>query len=86
MATLDFTPQLRRFVDAPSLQAEVLSLAELLALAFAQRPRLRDYVLDEQGQLRPHVAVFVDGRRCLRLDTPLRPDSRVHVMQALSGG
>jgi len=55
----------------------------------AINPRLRGYILDDQGHLRPNVVVFIDGRRArdLRgLTDPLGPDSRVHVLQALSGG
>lgn len=86
MPQLHFTPQLRRFVAAPSLQAEAATLQALLALAFAQAPALRAYVLDDQGALRPNVAVWVDGRRELNVDAALHPDAQVHVLQALSGG
>jgi hypothetical protein len=87
MAELAFTTQLQRFgLRLPTVQAPAPTLAALLDLGFAQAPELRDYVLDEQGGLRPHVAVFVDGRRCTDLAWPLAADSRVFVMQALSGG
>ncbi|MFO1295012.1 MAG: MoaD/ThiS family protein, partial [Rubrivivax sp.] len=46
-------------------------------------------VLDDQGDLRANVVVFIDGRRCTdrhRLDDALAPTSSVHVLQALSGG
>jgi molybdopterin synthase sulfur carrier subunit len=89
MPTVHFTPQLRRFVDAPSVQTSAGHLRAALEDAFAGNPRLRGYVLDDQGHLRPNVVVFVDGRRSderVRLDQPLQPGSRVHVMQALSGG
>jgi sulfur-carrier protein len=46
-------------------------------------------VLDDQAHLRANVVVFVDGKRCadrVALADPLLPDSRVHVLQALSGG
>jgi molybdopterin synthase sulfur carrier subunit len=46
-------------------------------------------VLDDQGRMRPHVVAFVDGERVrdrAALDVPLRADSRVFVLQALSGG
>jgi molybdopterin synthase sulfur carrier subunit len=86
MPALHFTPQLRRFVDTPQLECEAVRLAPLLEAAFALNPRLRGYVLDDQGMLRPHVAVFVDGRRTLDLQAPLQADSQVHVLQALSGG
>jgi len=86
MPHLQFTPQLRRFTVTPEVEFAASTLSELLAAAFAQNPALRGYVLDDQGDLRPNVAVFVDGCRCLQPTQPLRPDSRVYVMQALSGG
>ena len=64
-------------------------LREGLEAAFAINPRLRGYILDDQGHLRVNVVIFIDGRRVrdLRgLTDPLGPDSRVHVLQALSGG
>ena len=33
-----------------------------LAAVFATQPALRGYVLDDQGALRRHVAVYVNGR------------------------
>jgi len=86
MAQIQFTPQLRRFTDTPVLDCPAASLSEALAAAFAVNPRLRGYVLDDQGELRPHVAVFVDGRRSLDINQALRTDSQVFVLQALSGG
>lgn len=89
MARLVFTPQLRRFLDVPEVQTGAATLREALEAAFEANPRLRGYVLDDQGHLRPNVVAFVDGRRStdrIALNDPLQPDSRVHVMQALSGG
>ena len=89
MPTVVFTPQLRRFVDAPEVLCDAADLRAALDAAFARQPRLRAYVLDEQGGLRPNVMVFIDGQRCderQRLDQALAPGSRIHVMQALSGG
>ena len=89
MARIVFTPQLRRFVETPEVQTSAVSLRDGLEAAFAVNPRLRGYVLDEQGHLRANVAVFIDGRR-LRdgrdLSDALAADSAVHVLQALSGG
>lgn len=89
MPRLSFTPQLRRFLDVPEVDTPALSLRPALESAFERNPRLRGYVLDDQGHLRANVVIFVDGRRCserIRLDDALRPDSVVHVLQALSGG
>ena len=63
-----------------------VNLAALLEQAFAQSPRLRAYVLDDQGGLRENVAAFIDGRRSLDVKALLQPHSRVFVLQALSGG
>ena len=89
MPRLFFTPQLARFTAAPELETSAKTLRAALEAAFAVNPQLRGYVLDDQGHLRANVVAFIDGRRCtdrVLLDDPLRPDSEVHVLQALSGG
>lgn len=89
MARIVFTSQLRRFTEVPQVDAPVPTLRDALEAAFEANPRLRGYVLDDQGHLRANVVAFVDGRRCTErvlLHDALRPDSEVYVMQALSGG
>jgi hypothetical protein len=89
MAYVEFTSQLQRFVDIPKLDCDARTLGEALTLAFDHNPRLRGYILDDQGHLRTHVAVFIDGRRVRdrsELSDPLSAQSKVYVLQALSGG
>jgi len=89
MPRVAFTPHLRRFTEAPEVDCDAPTLRAALDAAFERNPRLRGYVLDDQGHLRANVVVFVDGQRSLdrvALAQPLAPGSRVHVMQALSGG
>ncbi|HUG21455.1 MoaD/ThiS family protein [Piscinibacter sp.] len=89
MARIEFTQQLRRFTDTPVIESGAATLRSGLEAAFAVNPRLRGYVLDDQGHLRANVVVFIDGRRTtdrVSLNDSLRPDSQVHVLQALSGG
>ena len=89
MAHLHFTQQLARFLNVPTVDVSASSLRVALDSVFAQQPRLRGYVLDEQGALRPNVVIFIDGVRCRErsvLDDALRPDSQVYILQALSGG
>lgn len=89
MARVEFTPQLKRFTEAPSIDAPAASLREALDAAFERNPKLRGYVLDDQGHLRANVVVYIDGqasRDRLTQTDALRPDSRVYVLQALSGG
>jgi hypothetical protein len=89
MARLFFTQQLARFTTLPQVDTAAHRLRAGLDTAFEANPRLRGYVLDEQGHLRPNVVIFIDGRRCtdrVALDDPLKADSMVYILQALSGG
>ena len=55
----------------------------------APRDEVLGPLLDDQGHLRANVVIFVDGRRSgdrVALADPLSAHSRVHVLQALSGG
>ncbi len=89
MPRVSFTPQLRRFLSVPDVDTPATTLRAALDAAFAPNPRLRGYVLDDQGHLRANVVIFIDGRRSVdreALADPLAPQARVHVLQALSGG
>ena len=89
MPRIFFTPQLARFTATPEVETSANSLREALEAAFAINPQLRGYVLDDQGHMRANVVAFIDGRRCenrVALTDPLHADSRVHILQALSGG
>lgn len=74
---------------AASVEVPGATVSEVLEGLFARHPSLRGYVLDEQGSVRHHVAIFVDGTSLGRknsLNQPLGAHSEVHVLQALSGG
>jgi molybdopterin converting factor small subunit len=89
MATVSFTSALQRFLPAPSAQVEGSTVGAALAAVFASRPALRGYVLDDQGALRRHVAVYVNGepvRDRVGLTDPVGSHDEIHVFQALSGG
>ena len=84
-----FTPALQRHVACPPADVEGRTVREALDRAFGQNPRARAYVLDEQGALRKHMVVFVDGEAILDrtgLSDGVGADSQIYVMQALSGG
>jgi hypothetical protein len=89
MASVAFTKNLERHVPCPRVEAPGRTLREVLDHVFAANPRLRGYVLDEQGVLRKHMVVFIDGRQVLdrtALSDEVAPTSEIYVMQALSGG
>jgi molybdopterin converting factor small subunit len=48
-------------------------------------PRLRGWILDDRGEVRRHVNVFVNGERMVA-DAALGPDDVVYVLPSISGG
>lgn len=89
MAKLLFTQQLRRFTEVPEIETAATNLRAALEDAYRVNPRLRGYIQDEQGHVRQHVAIFVDGLRIrdrVQLNDVISANSIVHVLQALSGG
>lgn len=86
---LVFTPALERHVACPAEAVEGETVRAALDDYFARHPKVRSYVVDEQGKLRHHVVVFIDGQQ-LRdrggLSENVSSSSEIYVMQALSGG
>lgn len=89
MPRIAFTPNLRRHLDCPALEAEGATLRAALDQVFALNPRLRGYLLDEHGRLRKHVAIFVNDVPIadrVALADPVAPRDEIFVFQSLSGG
>ncbi len=87
MPRVVFTSHLQRYFDCAEAVVPAHTLRAALQQVFERQPRARDYVLDEQGELRRHVFVFIDGERIRDgLDVPVGDASQVYVMQALTGG
>jgi sulfur-carrier protein len=87
-----FTKNLQRHVDCPPadiVHAAEQSVAAVLAAYFAQHAGVRHYVLDDQGAVRKHIAIFVGDHTItdrVHLSDPVGPTDDIFVMQALSGG
>jgi molybdopterin converting factor small subunit len=47
---------------------------------------MRFRVVDEQGQIRPHIRFFVNGAQKRSLTAPLAESDEVMIVCALSGG
>ena len=89
MPTVHFTANLASQTAAPVCQVDGATVREALNEVFTLHPALRSYVLDDQGAVRQHVVVFVDGTAITdrrKLADAVLPDSEIFVMQALSGG
>jgi sulfur carrier protein ThiS len=84
-----FTSSLQRHVACPPEAVGGATVREALEQYFARHPQTRGYVLDEQGALRQHVVVFVNGgqlRDRASQQDPISEGVEIYVMQALSGG
>ena len=89
MPTVSFAPQLQRHVACPTQTVAASTLGDALKAAFVAAPSMQSYVLDEQGHVRKHVAVFVNNEMIAsrrNLSLPLRENDSIMVIQALSGG
>lgn len=89
MATIAFTSHLKAVGPAEPARYDGATLAEVLDSVAADYPLVKNYVLDDQGRLRKHIAIFIDGTmrpRETALALPLTAASEVYVLQALSGG
>lgn len=89
MPTVTFTPNIQRHLACPPTGAEGETVREALEAVFRGNPRARGYVLDDQGAVRPHMVVFVDGRQVRdrqHLSDPVPENAEIYVAQALSGG
>ena len=90
MPKVKFTYALKRFFpglgDTP---ASGRTLREVLGEIERSYPGVCSYLLDEQGRLRQHVNIFIDGvmiKDRTSLSDPFPEDCEIYIMQALSGG
>jgi molybdopterin converting factor small subunit len=84
-----FTQNLARHTECPPAAIAAETVSELLERYFERWPAVRGYVLDDQGEVRRHVKVLVDGRNIKdrrKLTDRIKDESEVYVFQALSGG
>lgn len=89
MIHIAFTSHLEKYVDCPPQEVRAESVREALDQVFESNTRLRGYILDDQGSLRQHIAIFVNGdmvRDRVGLTDAVADGTEIYVMQALSGG
>lgn len=89
MPIVRFTDNIQRHVACPPRDVPGVTVHDALDGYFLTNEAARGYVLDDQGRLRRHMAVFVDGRQIRDRDglsDRVSPDTVVDVVQSLSGG
>jgi len=87
--TIRFTQNIQRHVQCPVRNVPGATVHEALASYFSEHPQARGYVFDDQGRLRQHMAIFINGNQlCDRvaLSDHISEDAVVDLVQALSGG
>lgn len=92
MAKVELTRHLFRFfpdLEGKDLQVDAGDVAGVIRGMECAAPGFAFYVCDERGSLRRHVNIFIDGERIadrVKLSDRVSADSRVFILQALSGG
>ncbi len=91
MVTVKFTRHLNRFFPTltNSVTVEGETIAAVVAGLDAAYPGLAAYIVDEHGNLRKHVNIFIGGEMIhdrQKLQDPVQPDDQIFIFQALSGG
>ena len=90
MPTVKFTYALKRFFpDLADTPVEGGSLPDVIARIEEAYPGITSYILDERGELRKHVNIFIDGTQITdrqQLSDSFQKNSEIYIMQALSGG
>src|SRR5947209_1161448 len=79
----------RDLIEVPLRPDEAITAAEVIAALARDYPGIRDRVLDEQGELRRHVNLFIDGENARSLgglNAAVSADSELWIHPALSGG
>lgn len=92
MATVKLTRHLHTFfpaLEGRELTVEATTVADLVRELEKLAPGIGFYICDERGRLRAHVNIFIGDERIVdrrALTDQLTVDSRVFILQALSGG
>jgi len=89
MPHIRFTQNIQRHVPCPPATVAGATVRQVLDAYFATNPPARGYVLDDQGALRKHMAIFINGEPVLdraALSDLVPPEATLDIIQALSGG
>lgn len=77
---------LRSYTEKSQADASGATLAEVLADLDCQYPGIRFRMIDEQGKIRRHIRIFINGDQADGLSQPVAAADEVVIVQALSGG
>jgi sulfur-carrier protein len=78
-------PLRQRAGGRPGHRLAGATVAEVLRALEAEQPAVRGWILDERGEVRRHINVYVNGEQARR-DTAVGAGDTVDVLPAISGG
>jgi molybdopterin converting factor small subunit len=79
------TPLAARIDHRGPVTAAGPTAGEVVGALEREHPALEGWILDEKGNLRRHVSLFVNEERA-DLDRPVGDNDEIYVIQAISGG
>jgi molybdopterin converting factor small subunit len=86
MATVNLRAPLRDLAGGSArVDLDGFTVSEVLRGLERDHPATTGWVLDEQGSIRPHVNVFLNGERATT-DTPVTERDELFIIGAISGG
>lgn len=72
-----------------AIDAGARTAGDALSRLWAECPGARDRVMNERGEIRTHINIFVDGeniRHAGGLAAPVADDAEIIILPAVSGG
>ena len=89
MPTVTFTRALERFLKAPSAEVKGSTIGEALVELQTRFPGIQERLVDEKGEVRRFVNVYVneeDIRFLKNRETPLKDGDEISIIPAIAGG
>ncbi|MBI4673283.1 MAG: MoaD/ThiS family protein [Chloroflexi bacterium] len=78
---------LRKYTDGQRVvETQGSTLREMLDAMECAYPGFKFRVVNEQGQLREHIRLFINQRIAPDLDAAIQPNDAVRIILAISGG
>ena len=85
MAIVRLRGQLKQMAGAAEHTLDAPSVGDLLRALEQQHPALGGWILDERGEVRRHINVFVNGELA-KPDSAVSAGDKIEILPAISGG
>lgn len=87
MAQLYIPTPLRKYTNGQRVvQARGATLREMLDAVERDAPGFKFRIVNEQGNLREHIQLFINQSVAPNLDVNIQPNDEVRIILAISGG